>query len=144
MIPSPNFSLLFIIACFWLVYLVVSRWLVKPLGGMLDERRRSAVQASEGLGAAQDRLKQSLARCERELATAGAEASKQRQALRTEGESLRAARVGAARQQSQDTLAALGSELDAAVATARAGIRSQAAVLARELASRLAGREVAA
>ncbi len=140
MIAPPNLSVLFIIACFWLVYLVVSRLLVKPLGAMLDERSRTSKAAQEGLGAAQETLKGALARCERDLATAGLEAGKQRQSLRAEGEAARAARLAGAREQTQATLAALATELDAATAAARATIRSQAPALARELAGRLVGR----
>ena len=52
MIAPPNYSLLFIIACFWLVYFIVSRLLVKPLGETLDERHRRAAVARERLDAA--------------------------------------------------------------------------------------------
>ena len=139
-IAPPDFSLLFIVACFWLVYLVVSRLLVKPLGEMLEERRRRAVGARENLDEAQLTLKDALARCERELASAGLDAGKQRQGLREEGENVRAARLASAREQGQLMLTALAAELDAAAQTARASMRAQAGVLARELADRLGGR----
>jgi F0F1-type ATP synthase membrane subunit b/b' len=143
-IAPPNFSLLFIIACFWVVYFVVSRLLVRPLGTMLDERQRRKAAAQETLDKAQARLREALACSERELASAGLEAGKQRQSLRAEGESARQARLVAAREQGQRTLTELADELEVAAAAARAAIRLQAASLGRELASRLAGRGVAA
>jgi F0F1-type ATP synthase membrane subunit b/b' len=143
-IAPPNFSLLFIIACFWLVYFIVSRLLVKPLGETLDERHRRAAAARERFEAAQSGLKEALARCERELAAAGLEAGKQRQGLRAEGEKVRAGRLAAAREQAQGTLATLGADLEQAVAQARGTIRTQAGSLGRLLANRLAGRGAAA
>ena len=38
MIAPPNLSLLLIMACFWMVFFLVWRLLVKPLGVVIDER----------------------------------------------------------------------------------------------------------
>lgn len=143
MIPAPNFSLLLVVACFWLVYFVVSRLLVKPMGLVLDERRRRAAEAQEGFDAAERSLREAVGRCERELAAAGLEAGKQRQALRSQGEAERGARLTAARELGQQRLSEIATDIEAATVSARTALRGQAGALARELASRLAGRSVA-
>ena len=143
MLALPNFSLLLVMACFWLVYLVVSTQLVKPLGGLLsqrEERIRTAREINEHSRAA---LAEAVARCERQLAAAATEGQKARAALRAAGEAARRGRLEEARSQVQQRLARLDAELDDASRGARESLREQATGLARELASRLAGRRVA-
>ena len=142
MIAPPNASVFFVVACFLVTYLVVSRLLVKPLSAMLDERQRRAGEARGGYDAASTGLKDALARCEKELAGASAQAGRERLALRADGESIRAARLAAAREQAAGTLSGVGRELDTASAAARALLREKTTVLARELADRLLGRRV--
>jgi len=139
----PNFSLLLVMACFWLVYLVVSTQLVKPLGGLLNQREERIRTARERHEHARAALAETVARCERELAAAATEGQKGRAALRAAGEAGRRGRLEAARSQVQQRLARLDAELDDASRGARASLREQAGGLARELASRLAGRRVA-
>jgi F-type H+-transporting ATPase subunit b len=142
LIAPPNASVFFVVACFLVTYLVVSRLLVKPLSAMLDERERRAGEARGGFESASAGLKDALARCERDLAGASAQAGRDRLALRAEGESSRATRLAAAREQVAETLAGVGRELDDASTAARAALRDSTAVLARELADRLLGRRV--
>ena len=89
MLALPNFSLLLVMACFWLVYLVVSTQLVAPLGRLLSERAKRIREARETHEQSRAALTEAVARCERELAGAAAEGQKTRGALRAEGEAER-------------------------------------------------------
>jgi len=143
MLAPPNFSLLLVMACFWLVFLLVRSQLVKPLGALLDQRERQISDAQRSFDRAQQALRDTLERCERELAEVGAEAHRERAAQRAAGESARRAALDAARLQAQERLAALTGALEIASAAARISLRERSLELARELASRLIGRRVA-
>jgi F-type H+-transporting ATPase subunit b len=143
MIAPPNLSLLLIMACFWLVYLLVRTQFVGPLGAVIDERERRIRAARETLKAAQDRAAAAIAGCERELATAAAEASKMRAAMRAEGEVARRARLEEVRARAAERLLVLAHDLDQAAGAAREELRQRAESLARELAERLIGRRLA-
>ncbi len=143
MIAPPNFSLLLIMACFWLVFLLVATQLVRPLGNVLDEREKRIRESRGALDEARVALDEAVARCERELAAAAAAASKERTALRAAGEAGRRARLDAARSQAAERLNALTREIEAASSQARDELRSRATLLARELAAHLLGRRLA-
>ena len=142
MITAPNLSLLLIMACFWLVYLLVSTQFVKPLGAIMDRREAEARTARDAAASARERLDEAVARCERELAQAAGEGQRARAALRADGEAARRARLDAARRQGQERLAALGGELAQVSEASRAALRAQSAGLARTLAERLLGRRI--
>ena len=142
MLAPPNLSLFLIMACFWLVFLLVSSQLVKPLGAVLDERERRVKSSQEGFDAAQYALREALARCEKELIETGAGAQRQRLAERAAGEASRRAQLDAARGIAHERLAALQRELDDASMVARKTLRESAGLLAHELASQLVGRRV--
>lgn len=139
----PNYSLLLIMACFWLVYLLVYTQLVKPLGRVLDEREARVKTAREGFDQARQALAEAVARCERELAVAASEGQRERTSLRASGDEERRRKLEAARGEVQQQLVRLSGELDEASRAARATLRDRSGQLARELASRLIGRSVA-
>ncbi len=143
MLALPNYSLLLVMACFWLVFLLVSTQLVRPLGRLLQEREGRIDAARVGHERARAELTEAMARCDREVASAAAEAQKDRAALRAAGEAARRARLDETRAQVQTRLATLGAELDEASRAARTVLRERGAEMARELASRLAGRRLA-
>jgi F0F1-type ATP synthase membrane subunit b/b' len=138
----PNYSLLLVMACFWLVFLLVSTQLVRPLGRLLEEREGRIEGARQAHERARTELTEAMARCDREVASAAAEAQKERATLRAAGEAARRARLDEARAQVQARLSKLGAELDEASLAARAVLRKRGAELARELASRVAGRSI--
>jgi len=142
-ITPPNLSLLLIMACFWLVYLLVRTQFLKPVGALLDQREQQVRSAAETFSKAKEELGDAVARCERELVQAAAEGQKVRSTLRGEGEAARRARLEAARQQGQQRLAALAGELGAATDEARAALRARSGELARALAERLVERRIA-
>jgi len=142
-LAPPNFSLLLVMACFWLVFLLVATQLVGPLGRLLDERARRDREAKDALESARAALTQAVERCERDLAAAASEAQRERAALRGEGETARRARIEQARTQAQDRLARLDAELHEAAAQGREALRARTSELARRLASHLVGRSLA-
>jgi F-type H+-transporting ATPase subunit b len=139
----PNYSLLLVMACFWLVFLLVLTQLVRPLGRLLEEREGRIEAARLGHERARAELTEAMARCDREVASAAAVAQKDRAALRAAGEAARRARLEETHAEVQKRLAKLGVELDEASHSARAVLRERSALLARELASRLVGRRLA-
>jgi F-type H+-transporting ATPase subunit b len=139
----PNSSLFLVMACFWLVYLVVSTQLVKPLGRLLDEREARIKAAREVHEHARRALEEAVGRCERELAVAASEGQRQRASLRASGDEERRRKLDAARGDVQQRLARLAAELDEASRAARETLRQRSSQLARELASHLLGRSVA-
>jgi F0F1-type ATP synthase membrane subunit b/b' len=135
--------LLLIMACFWLVYLLVSSQFLRPVGALLDERETQIRSARETFDKAKADLSEALAGCERELAQAAGEGQRTRAALRAAGEATRRAKLDAARQRGQEKLAALGVELTAVTDEARAALRSRCRELGHALAERLVERRIA-
>lgn len=140
---TPNLSLLLIMACFWAVFFLVSSQLVKPLGALLEERKRIVREGAELLGAAQNEARQALARCEQQLTEAAVEGQRERLAQRQQGEAARRARLDAAREEGHQRLAQLAAELDQVSREARSHLRDRSRELALDLASRLLGRRLA-
>ena len=143
MIAPPNYSLFLIMACFWIVYLLVSTQLIKPLGKLMDDRELRVSGAREEFGEARDAMAATVARCERELAEAAGEAQRERASLRAAGEDVRRSKLDAARAQGQERLASLAEQLEAAGETAREALRERAGRLSRDLAEQLLGRSLA-
>lgn len=139
---TPNLSLLLIMACFWLVFILVSTQLVKPLGALLEERQRIVRGGADTLGAAHAETRELLAQCERQLMEASVEGQKERAALRAEGEAARRARLEAARTTGHDRLARVTQELKQAGRDAREQLRLRSRELAVDLAAKLLGRRV--
>jgi len=142
-VAPPNYSLILIMACFWVVFFVVRRLLVVPVGALLDERARRAQAAAKAFDAARLELSEALSRCERELAQAAAEGQRERAALRAEGEAERRRRLEEAREAGQAKLHAFTQELEQAASEAREELRRSTRALAAELAQRLLGRRLA-
>lgn len=142
MITPPDFSVFFIMLCFWAVFFVVSAQIVKPLLSILDAREQETEGARSRLEGIRTAFAAAMAESERELAVASAEATRERGAMRSEGETRRRARLDAAREQAHETLARLKNELDESTQKARIGLRTRATQLARELATQLLGRRL--
>ena len=143
MVSPPNYSLLLIMACFWLVYFLVSSLLIKPLGTLIDERERRVREARDTVEKARQGFDDTMTRCERELAVVASSAQKERAELRGAGEAARRASLEAAREKGQVRLATLGQEIQQSSAVAQSELRNRAEILSRELAERLLGRRLA-
>lgn len=139
----PNLSLLFIMACFWLTYWVVLRFLIKPVGAVADERRRRVESAESTWAAKHQEYLSATARLEGELEEAARAAGAARAELRREAQQRRQERLDAARQEVDQRLGAALAELGEQEEAARRELAEQARALATELASRLLERRVA-
>ena len=141
---SFDFSLLMIMVCFWVAYLVIRKMFIDPLGSVLEERTQRVdgarakweeknadfVSASEGF--------------ERELDEAARAAAQRRAELRQEAQGDRQQRLDAARAAADEKLSAALATLDQDGAAAREQLRAEARQLSQLFASQLLGREVQA
>ncbi len=143
MLALPNYSLLLVMACFWLVFLLVSTQLVRPLGRLLDEREGRIEGGARGVRARPDRRStEAVARCDRERGGRGVGGA---EGPRRAPRGRRGRPAGALERRHaprcRRVWPSLGVELDEASRAARAVLRERGAELARELASRLARAE---
>lgn len=137
----PNLSLLLIMVCFWVTLWIVYRFLVRPVGAIVAERRRRIDDAQSEWSDKNDQYRAAVARVEDEVATAAREAAGIRAAARQQAMDERQAALDAARARADERLVAVLSTLDSEAEAARADLRKRAQELARLLAGRLLGRE---
>lgn len=138
----PNLSLVIVMVCFWLTFWLVQKFLLKPVGGVLAERKSRIEGAENEWQSKHQEYLDETARLESELETAAKAAAKVRNDLRQQALDRRQALLGTARQQADgrldEAMDVLASEADAA----RAELKATAGELARMYASKLLGREV--
>ena len=139
----PNLSLILIMACFWVALWIVYRFLVRPVGNVISERRRRVDDAQSEWSAKNEEYRVALVRVEDEVGAAAREAAKRRDAARQRAMEERQATLDAARAQADERLAEVLKSLDNETEAARADLRNRARELARLLAGRLLGRELA-
>jgi F-type H+-transporting ATPase subunit b len=138
----PNVSLLLIMVCFWVTFWLIRRFLIAPVGRVLDERH-GRIDGADALWASkhEDYLA-TAARVESELEAAAREAGRLRAERRQQAQAQRQQALDEARTTAEDRLEAALSELDLDLRSARAELDRHAADLSRQFATRLLGREV--
>ncbi len=139
----PNLSLLFIMVCFWIAYWLVNRHLIRPVTGILEERRRRVEGAEAEWASKHQEYLSATERLERELEQAAREAARRREELRAAAEAERSTRLEAARTEAQAKLEEALAALEKDAASAREALRREAGHLAKLMAGRVLGREVA-
>lgn len=139
----PNLSLLLIMICFWCTMWLVHRFLIKPVGAVLEERQGRIGQAAQSWEATHQEYLAATARLEAEIQNAAREASRVRGEHRQQALDRRQASLEAAHADADDRLGAALVALDAQTTAARGELRAHAAELARLFAARLLGRRVA-
>ena len=139
----PNLSLIFIMVCFWVTLWIVHRFLIRPVGSVIAERSRRIEDAQQEWSAKNEEYLAAVARVEDEVAAAAKDAAKLRADARQRAMDDRQATIEAARARADDRLADVLATLDKETDAARADLRSRAEELARLLAGRLLGRELA-
>jgi len=138
----PNFSLLIVMVCFWLTFWLIQKFLLKPVGGVLAERKGRIEGAENEWQSKHQEYLDETARLETELENAAKGAARVRNDLRQQALDRRQAVLTTARQQADGKLdEAMGVLADEAAA-ARAELKASAVELARVYASKLLGREV--
>lgn len=139
----PNLSLLLIMICFWCTMWLVHRFLIKPVGAVLEERQGSIGQATQSWEATHQEYLAATARLEQEIQNAAREAARVRGEHRQQALDRRQATLDRARAEADDRLGAALIGLEAQTMAARGELQSSAAELARLFATRLLGRKVA-
>lgn len=143
MTPPNAPTLLMIMVCFWVTLWLVQRYLIGPLGAVLDERRNRIDGAHEQWASKHEEYLSATARLESEMEEAAREAAAVRAELRQQANARRQEVLGAARATADEQLGTALAQLESEAEVARAELRRQAEGLARILASKLIEREVA-
>jgi F-type H+-transporting ATPase subunit b len=139
----PNLSLILIMACFWVTLWIVYRFLVRPVGKVISERRRRIDEAQSEWSAKNEEYRLTLSSVEDEVGAAAKEAAKIRDGARQHAMEERQATLDAARARADERLAGVLKSLDDETEAVRADLRTRARELARLLTGRLLGRELA-
>ena len=135
----PNFSLIIVMVCFWVTFWLIQKFLLKPVGAVLTERR-GRIEGAENEW--QSKHLDETARLESELGEAAKAAAVIRNGLQQQALDRRQATLDTARQQADGKLDEAMAVLDTEATSARADLKVKANELARAFASQLLGREV--
>jgi len=139
----PNLSLLFVMVCFWMTLWLVQRYLIRPVGAVVDDRQLRLDDAQQEWTAKNEEHLAAVAQVEEELGAAAREAGRVRAEARQEAMSKRQKGLADARARADERLLEVLDGLTQETEAARAELRNQAEELARLLASRLLGRGMA-
>ncbi|MCP4900359.1 MAG: hypothetical protein GY906_25620 [bacterium] len=138
----PNLSLILVMVCFWITFWLVRKFLLGPVGRVLDERNQRITNANETWEAENAKFLDRTNRVEADLDDAARTAARTREELRTEANAVRQDKLTKTREEVDRRLAAAMDELDGQANAARADLRTAANGLASLFAGQLLGREV--
>lgn len=139
----PDLSLILIMVCFWATLWIVHRFLIRPVGTVMGERRRRIDNAQQEWSAKNEEYLAAVSRVEEEVSAAAKGAARIRANARQHAMDTRQAALDQAHARAEERLVAVLDTLDKDAEAARADLRNRAEDLARMLASRLLGRELA-
>ena len=139
----PNLSLFLIMVCFWVTLWIVYRFLIRPVGAVIGERGRRIDDAQQEWSAKNEEYLAAVSRVEEEVAAAAKDAAKIRADARQHAMDARQAALDQAHARADERLLGVLDTLEKDAETARSDLRARAEDLARLLASRLLGRELA-
>ena len=139
----PDLSLVLIAILFWATYLVLKRYLLKPLGAILAERERRVDDARRAFETALERQREVAADLDRRLTEARREALAHRDAARAAAGERRQALLDEAREKARAVAAEAQARLDRDALAAREQLRAEAHAIALEIAAYALGRKVA-
>jgi F-type H+-transporting ATPase subunit b len=138
----PDVSLILIMVCFWATLWIVHRFLVRPVGTVIAERRRRIDDAQQEWSAKNEEYLAAVSRVEDEISAAAKDAARIRADARQHAMDDRQAALDQAHARADERLLGVLETLDRDADIARSDLRSRAEDLARLLASRLLGREL--
>lgn len=139
----PDLSLLLVMVIFWATYVVLSVFVLKPLGAILEERERTVAGATASLAAALENEKETLAGIDRRLTEARREALAARHAARADANARRQVLLDDARAQAGAAVKEALARLDLEIGAARSELEKSAHATARDIASLALGRRLA-
>jgi len=139
----PNISLVLIMVCFWMTLWLVSRFLIQPVTAVLEDRRRRIEGAQQEWSARNEEHLAAVARIEDKVQNAARDAAKSRADARQDATDARNLALETARARADERLTSVVESLDRDAEAARGDLHRHAEGLARLLAGRLLGREMA-
>ena len=139
---SIDLSLILVMMCFWMTLWLVHRFLIRPVGAVVDDRRRRIDGAQQEWTARNEEYLAAIAKVEEELGTAAKESARLRNEVRERAMEERQGALLKARTTADERLSAVLDTLEKDADSARAELRRSAEKLARLLAGRLLGREM--
>ncbi len=144
MIKAPDVTFLYVVLAFMASYAILKRYLFVPLSAILDQRESEARSAEKVHAESLAELEKTVARAESELARARGEALALREKLRGEGRGLWERKMEEAKAAAQAALNRGTEEIGVAAQKSAAGLPRAARELARVLAEKILGRNLAA
>jgi len=139
----PDLSLIFVMVCFWVTLWLVHRYLIRPVGAVVGDRRRRIDDAQQEWAAKNEEYLAAVARVEEEVAQAARDSAKIRAVARETAMTERQATLDNARARADERLLGVLDTMEKETDAARQDLRRRAEDLARLLAGRLLGRELA-
>jgi F-type H+-transporting ATPase subunit b len=137
-------TLLYVFLAFPIAYAILKSYLFRPLVEILEERERDERTAARVHAESLEELQKTLAWAERELARTRQEALKQREALRAEGRAHWERKLAEAQAAARASIERASREIEKQAGLSSAELPARARALARELAEKILGRELAA
>jgi F-type H+-transporting ATPase subunit b len=144
MIQAPDVTLLYVMFAFVVSYAVLKRFLFGPLGAILEMREHEEREANRLHAESLRELERAVAEGEARLALARREALKERETLRAEGLARFESELSKARAAASASVGAASQAIDRDAARTAAELPARSRSLARELAEKILGRELAA
>jgi len=136
----PDLSLILIMVCFWATLWIVHRFLIRPVGTVIGERRRRLDDAQQEWSAKNEEYLAAVSRVEDEVSAAAKDAARIRADARQHAMDARQTALDQAHARADERLLGVLDTLAKDAEAARSDLRSRAEDLARLLASRLLGR----
>jgi F-type H+-transporting ATPase subunit b len=140
LVPDP--SLLAIVAIFFLNYLVVRRFFLKPLNDIIEARETETATAERLYEESLTRFNEETSRMEERLHAAKREAGSIRERFRAEAAQFRQQTVERTQGEAKNIIGSADTTLKKDVAEARETIKRDSESLARLAAERILGRAV--
>jgi len=139
---APDLSLLAIMVIFWLNYIVVRKFFLRPINGVMETREQESKTAEQVYENALARFQESTARIEQQLHTARREASQLREKFRVQAAEYRNGVLERTSSEAKATAADAETRLTEAVEAARQKILQESESLARMAAEHILGRAI--
>lgn len=144
MIELPNVTALYVVLAFGISYAILRKYLFRPLMDILEARENAEREAQRAYAESLQALEKAVAAGEQKLSAARREALKSREGLRAEGLALLEQKLGEAQGLASQEIERGLRGIDAEAEKARKELPERARSLARELARKILGRELAA
>lgn len=139
---TPDLSLLAIMVIFIMNYMVVRKFFLKPINGILEARETETRSAEQLYEDALARFSEATAQTEAQLHAAKREAAQLRERFRGEAGAYRQQMVDKTSTEARQIVGEADERLSKDVAVAREQIVRESESLAREAATRILGRAV--